>query len=105
MYKHMMTGSSYILTVIEDECVPLAPKIPSSQLHWYVMIAVVCIITVLLMSVYIMECQKYRLRILRLLSDMNEEERKKIKRGWNLTRLKATTRRLEDEAVNRISNV
>lgn len=95
--------NSYILTVIEEEYVPLAPKIPVGQLRWFIVIAVICIIVVSLLSVYIMECQKYRLRIQRLLSDVDEEERKRVKRGWNLAYLKRITRYLEDEAVNRMT--
>lgn len=102
MYNKM-GKNSYILTVIEEEYVPLAPKIPEGQLRLFIVMAVIAIIAVLLLSVYIMECQKYRLKIQRLLSDVDEEERKQVKRGWNLTYLKRITRYLEDEAVNRMT--
>ena len=88
------------VSVIEEDEVDLAPKIPVNQLFPYAFSSVIVIILILAIAVYIMECQKYRVRILRLQSYDNNRNIK-VKKSWNLKRLKIQTKILEEETVER----
>lgn len=93
--------SEYNVNVIEDDDVALAPKIPVNQLFPYALAAILVIAIILIIAVYIMECQKYRVRIIRLQSN-NKDQIEKDRKSWNLKKLKIQAKKLEEETVKRM---
>lgn len=98
-YQDAEQTEEYILTTITEDDVPLGPKIPVEQLFPYAVVAIIVVIIFFLASVYIMKCQKYRVRINVLRSEMLPGMKPKVKNCWNLRELKRQTSQLEKETV------
>ncbi|MGN0403523.1 MAG: hypothetical protein ACI4HQ_14865 [Acetatifactor sp.] len=88
----LLTQEQYILTVIEDEKVPLAEGI---KMEFYGPTIAFMILTVILFmtAVYLLICNRYRKRIQKLDPDGTSY------RGWRLKRLKETVLNVEMEKI------
>lgn len=94
--------TSYSLSVIEDEEVPLAPKISEEQLFPYAMVGIALILVFIALALYISECQKYRVRINNLQYEEDSKGSEVKKKSWNLWKLREHKKYLEEKIANKM---
>lgn len=93
----LLTQEPYILTVIEDEGVPLAGSV---KMEFYGLTIAFMVLAVILFIavIYLLICNRYRKRIQKLDPDGNSY------RGWRLMRLKETVLNVEMKKIEDISS-
>ncbi len=100
-----MLLNSYVLSVVEENEVPLSSGIGQEQFFTFAIVVMIAIALLLCVGVYLSMCLRIRNRMTSLLLNGSTQQGRKVKGGWNLFKLRRELEAMETDVLGNMQSV